>query len=176
MFCFTESDMWRHWITKLTFVPLRQCISLHMSFPFLETLTFGSHVLSTRLLLFWQTPPCRWHHHCITLEVHFNTYSESIEHLTTGLFRIYLVVGDGSIWNCDSELFSTKALKLEAWTANSLSFIPINQLNYSPWSVLENIRLAFITLTTRRYGDRKSTTGKELDISDVSIANHFYLG
>ena len=56
------SDMWRQLIiTKLTFVTLRQCIPLHMNFPFPGTPTFDSPAVWARLLLFLQPPACHWH-------------------------------------------------------------------------------------------------------------------
>jgi hypothetical protein len=90
---------------------------------------------------------------------------ESFEHWQQDYFRVYLIIGDDSIWNIHSELFSQWHLKLKAWDSN--------QSNYSSGSVLENIRGALFTLAACREGDCKGTTRKELDFSDVSITDHF---
>ena len=102
-FWFTMSDMWRQLkITKLTFVTLRQCILLHMHFPISWNTLFRLHcrISSASIVL---TNPCLSLIHIAVLHWKFisNTYSESIEHLTTGLFRIYLMVWDGFIWKVD---------------------------------------------------------------------------
>ena len=150
-------DMWRQLkITKLTFITLRQSILLHMYFPTSWNTHFRLHCrISSASIV--STNPCLSLTHITVLHWKFilTPIQSLLGILTTGLFRIYLKVWDGFIWKFDSELFSTRALRLEAWTVNSLSFTPIfcftfilNQFDYSPWPVLEDIAFAFITLST----------------------------
>ena len=183
-FWFTESDMWRQLDYETYICHLETVYS-----PPHEFSHFLEHPLLTPLpyklgfYCFYKPLLVTDTHYCITLEVHFNTYSESIEHfdnrtisdLSHGLRWLHLEIWFGTLFNKGTK---ARGLDCELTLIHPhilFHFYLINQLNYSPWSVLENIRLAFITLTTRRYGNRKSTTGKELDISDVSITNHFYL-